>query len=932
MVYLKKRLADPKLDKSKIREYLLRLLYVELLGHDASFGHIHAVKLCSDASLVNKKVAYLTTCLFLSEESELLILLMNTMKSDLHSDNYLIVCASLDTVCHLATEDAVPLILPSIRELVTHPKELVRKKAVMALHRFYLKAPHLLDNYGALCRKVLCDHDPSVMGAALCALYEAIKRDALPFKNLVKSLLHVLTQIVDRRLPKTYDNHRAPAPFLQIKILKMLALLGQGDKASSSQMHPVILACLKSANSGTGIGNALVYECVRTAIAIHPDAQLLTASAAMVAHFLNSSHAGVAATAANNLKYVALDALGGIVQIDPSYGEKHQLSVIDCLEDPDETLKKKTLELLYRMTTTENVEIVVDKMLTFLEQTSDEHIRADVATRVSEIAEQYAPDNQWFIETMNKVFELAGDLVRPELADDLMQLIAEGTGESPDVDTELRRSAVESYIDLLGATKSKMPKLLLAIVAWVGKINVTHRIHPTRTDSDSPLSRLVSSRAESTLVRRDTQVVGEYGTLCMGAGEVMDFLVQMGRRQDCSDEVRAFILTALTKVCCSANGAAQPTQEASDFVSKLLVSKCLDLQQRAVEFKSMMTCAADVKASALPTDASCEELDVDSLAALDAYVSQALANGAAPYIDLELRDDSALAASVGNASAGDALRYEAYEPAAAATESSAATATASAEIFNMGKIEPLETLMSASTSAHQTSHQPHPQDPSRPTLNISGPRKWGRPAQPPPQATQAPPPVQAEAAAYYPEEAQVLEPEVYREPAVMANTAQEPAELTEKERLAASLFGGGGGNRRRGAGGRRRGPSSQAPPQQSYQQPRPQQQQQQQPNLLLDMDPQPQQQQQQQQQPMSVMDELSLLDVSAPAQPVQPQPQQAPNLLGGMGMGGPMGMGSAPPMGGVAPMPGGAVRPGGNPPPQQSKPPANADPFKDLLG
>ena len=30
--------------------------------------------------------------------------------------------------------------------------------------------------------------------------------------------------------------------------------------------------------------------------------------------------------------------------------QEHQLAVIDCLEDPDDTLKLKTLELLYKMT------------------------------------------------------------------------------------------------------------------------------------------------------------------------------------------------------------------------------------------------------------------------------------------------------------------------------------------------------------------------------------------------------------------------------------------------------------------------------------------------------------------------------------------------------------------------------------------------------
>ena len=59
----------------------------------------------------------------------------------------------------------------------------------------------------------------------------------------------------------------------------------------------------------------------------------------------------------HNLKYVGIDALSRIVRINANYANEHQIAVIDCLEDPDDTLKKKTLELLFKMTNPNNVEV-----------------------------------------------------------------------------------------------------------------------------------------------------------------------------------------------------------------------------------------------------------------------------------------------------------------------------------------------------------------------------------------------------------------------------------------------------------------------------------------------------------------------------------------------------------------------------------------------
>ena len=90
------------------------------------------------------------------------------------------------------------------------------------------------------------------------------------------------------------------------------------------------------------------------------------------------------------------------------------MAVIDCLEDPDETLKRKTLDLLYRMTNAVNVEFIVAKLLSHLTSAAacaDEHFRADLVNQITQCSERFAPSNGWYIHTVVKVFELAGDKV-----------------------------------------------------------------------------------------------------------------------------------------------------------------------------------------------------------------------------------------------------------------------------------------------------------------------------------------------------------------------------------------------------------------------------------------------------------------------------------------------------------------------------------------
>lgn len=723
---LKAKMGAKNVASKKMKEYLIRMLYVEMLGHDASFGHIHAVKMVHSNRLMEKRVGYLIVSLVLHADHSFMLLLVNSLQSDLKSDNFLEVSMALSVVCRLINVETIPAVLPLVIPLLDHKQANIRKKAVMALHRFFQIDPPTIANQSDKVRKVLCDKDPSVMGASLCLLHDLAAANPRAYKDLVPSFVSILKQVTEHRLPRDYDYHRMPAPWIQLKLLQVLALLGQGDKRVSEGMYEILHEVMKRADIGINVGYAIVYECVRTVTTIYPESSLIEDAAMSISRFITSEN--------HNLKYLGVNSLASIVQMNPKYAAEHQMVVIDCLEDKDETLRRKTLDLLYSMTNPNNVVVIVDKLTTYLRNTTDVYLRTELVSRITQLAEKFSPNNGWFIDTMNDVFELGGKLVKPEVAHNVMKLVAESVDEEDEED--MRVYAVETYIDML-TEKPILPDVMLQVIAWV---------------------------------------LGEYGHMSttQTREQIMELLLALIDKQHDDPFTRSWGLSALMKLIAHADSIPP---KVLTIVAKFQNSLFVDLQQRAHEFLELAK-GIDTMRKVLPLDASSQEVLVDdSLSFLDGYVKIALDNGAKPLSRPTLDLNENTPDPYGTTGAADSLNFTPYAAHVSNTQVSATEFEASnSNLGGMGNI------------GNAGAGRPVPKDPSQ--LNLANAsNRWGPKATPAPEPEAENPHLPTSA----PQVSQQQETRDWSKPRTIERKPKKevPRELTEKEKMAQALFGGG---------------------------------------------------------------------------------------------------------------------------------------------
>lgn len=110
-------------------------MYVEMLGHSASFCHIEAINLTQNKNLALKRLGYLLCSLFLNSRSDLTIMLISTIQKDLASTNIHEIVICLTSIGIIMNSMIASAISDSVIKLLNHSTDLVRKKAVLILQK-----------------------------------------------------------------------------------------------------------------------------------------------------------------------------------------------------------------------------------------------------------------------------------------------------------------------------------------------------------------------------------------------------------------------------------------------------------------------------------------------------------------------------------------------------------------------------------------------------------------------------------------------------------------------------------------------------------------------------------------------------------------------------------------------------------------------------
>ncbi|XP_037028092.1 AP-1 complex subunit gamma-1 isoform X4 [Bradysia coprophila] len=434
---------------------IAKLLYIHMLGYPAHFAQLECLKLTASPRFTDKRIGYLGAMLLLDERQDVHLLITNCLKNDLNSPTQFVVGLALCTLGAIASPEMARDLASEVERLMKSPNAYIRKKAALCAFRVIKRVPDLMEIFLPATRSLLSEKNHGILITGVTLITEMCENSTdtlLHFKKIVQNLVRILKNLIMAGYSPEHDVSGISDPFLQVKILRLLRILGHNDPDASEAMNDILASVATNTETSKNVGNTILYETVLSIMDIRSEGGLRVLAVNILGRFLLNSD--------KNIRYVALNTLLRTVHADTSAVQRHRTTILECLKDPDVSIRRRAMELSFALINAQNIRTMIKELLTFLEK-SDSEFKAQCSSGMINAAERYAPNIRWHLDTQLSVLIAVGNYVRDDVVSSTIQLIS----SSPSDEQGYITSRLWHSLQVPNNCEDKQPLLQVAIWA-----------------------------------------------------------------------------------------------------------------------------------------------------------------------------------------------------------------------------------------------------------------------------------------------------------------------------------------------------------------------------------------------------------------------------------------------------------------------------------
>ncbi|KAG4185822.1 hypothetical protein ERO13_A08G003300v2 [Gossypium hirsutum] len=417
------------------KKYVWKMLYIYMLGYDVDFGHMEAVSLISAPKYPEKQVGYIVTSCLLNENHDFLRLAINTVRNDIIGRNETFQCLALTLVGNIGGREFAESLAPDVQKLLLSSscRPLVRKKSALCLLRLFRKNPDVVnvDGWADRMTQLLDERDLGVLTSSMSLLVALVSNNHEAYWTCLPKCVKILERLArSQDVPQEYTYYGIPSPWLQVKTMRALQYFPTiEDPNTRRTLFEVLQRILmgtdvvKNVNKNNA-SHAVLFEALALVMHLDAEKEMMSQCVALLGKFI--------AVREPNIRYLGLENMTRmliVADVQESL-KRHQAQIITSLKDPDISICRRALDLLYGMCDITNAKDIVEELLQYL-NSADFTMREELSLKAAILAEKFAPDLSWYVDVILQLIEKAGDFISDDIWFRVVQFVTNNDDLQP---------------------------------------------------------------------------------------------------------------------------------------------------------------------------------------------------------------------------------------------------------------------------------------------------------------------------------------------------------------------------------------------------------------------------------------------------------------------------------------------------------------------